>query len=510
MVKAKGYSRLGKLNNHSKNSSISSKPDRESKEYEEEGIKKLVESNEEDENIEMCNSVFDNTGQETPRISLNALSGVNSYQTMREVLKVMRHNKLFAKKSKCSFAVKKVDYLGHVITGERVATDPSKIEAIKNWPVPFTLKQLSGFLGLTGYHRRFIKSYAMAMMEALVLGLLDFDQEFIIETDSSGTGFRAVLCQNGHPLAYLNKTLSVKHQSLSTYEKEFMAVVAALEKWKRYLLDRHFKIKTDHFSLKYMLNQKLTTPFQLKWLPKLLGYDYEIVSKKASDVMNKIKASWKSDDTMQQVIKSLKDNSYKGAKLALDGGLKERQNYGRQFVKEYDTCQRQKPDLSAYPGFLQPLPIPERFWTEVENADRTLQSREKVVKMLKFYMKRAQDRMESLAKNKHKTDREFEVGNWVYLKLQPHRQVTVRQGQQHILSAKYYGPFFIDERIGKGQQMGSLPHLKEDVLLDYKPMAIWERRLGKVNNKPVILRTNNSLRKMELIRIKNQFGKVNN
>ncbi|GKE75023.1 putative mitochondrial protein, partial [Tanacetum coccineum] len=120
------------------------------------------------------------------------------------------------------------------------------------------------------------------------------------------------------------------------YEKEFMAVVAALEKWKGYLLDRHFKIKTDLFSLKYLLNQKLTTPFQLKWLPKLLRYDYEIVFKKgvdnvvanalsrvnqgaellqtmfssvASDVMDKIKASWQSDDTMRQLIKSLKDNS---------------------------------------------------------------------------------------------------------------------------------------------------------------------------------------------------------
>ncbi|GKA63784.1 reverse transcriptase [Tanacetum coccineum] len=80
----------------------------------------------------------------------------------------------------------------------------------------------------------------------------------------------------GHLIAYLSKTLPPKHQALSTYEKEFLAVLMALEKWKGYLLDRHFKIKTDHFSLKYLLNQRLTTPFQTKWLPKLLGFNYEI------------------------------------------------------------------------------------------------------------------------------------------------------------------------------------------------------------------------------------------
>ena len=133
--------------------------------------------------------------------------------------------------------------------------------------------------------------------------------------------------------------------------------------------------------------------------------------------------------------------------------------------------------------------------------------------MLKFHLKRSQDRMQNQA-NKHRTDRHFDVGTWVYLKLQPHRQVTVRQGQQHKLSSKFYGPFLIEERIGEvayrlklppqsqihpvfhisqlkkchgnGHQMGVLPHLREDGLLDYKPQAILERRLGKLNNRPVM------------------------
>ncbi|GJU82321.1 retrotransposable element Tf2 [Tanacetum coccineum] len=78
----------------------------------------------------------------------------------------------------------------------------------------------------------------------------------------------------------------------------------------------------------------------------------------------------------------------------------------------------------------------------VENVDRSLQARENAIGMLKFHIKRAQDRMKKYADLK-RSEREFEVGMWVYLKLQPHRQVTIRQVTQNKLSPKYYGPFMI-------------------------------------------------------------------
>ncbi|GKF34059.1 putative mitochondrial protein, partial [Tanacetum coccineum] len=169
------------------------------------------------------------------------------------------------------------------------------------------------------------------MMEAPVLGLPDFNEPFVIEIDALGVGLGAVLQHKGHPIAYLSKTLSPKHQSLSTYEKEFLAVLMALERWRCYLLDIDFIIKTYHFSLKYLLDQRIITPTQMKWLPKLMGYDYEVVYKKGSengaaisrfgsstellsmfvssiniDLIKRVQDTWVSDDAISTIITSLK------------------------------------------------------------------------------------------------------------------------------------------------------------------------------------------------------------
>ena len=79
---------------------------------------------------------------------------------LTQVLETLRHHTLYTKKSKCVFGTSHVDFLGHVISVEGVATKPSKIKAMENWPQPKNIKQLRGFLGLTGYYRRFRKSYA--------------------------------------------------------------------------------------------------------------------------------------------------------------------------------------------------------------------------------------------------------------------------------------------------------------------------------------------------------------
>lgn len=81
----------------------------------------------------------------------------------------------------------------------------------------------------------------------------------------------------------MSKYLSNKNLSLSIYEKEMLAIVMAIQKWRPYILGRHFKVKTDHYSLKFLMKQRIHTQTQQKWLTKLMGYNFEITYKKGSE-----------------------------------------------------------------------------------------------------------------------------------------------------------------------------------------------------------------------------------
>nr|GEU63151.1 hypothetical protein [Tanacetum cinerariifolium] len=122
-----------------------------------------------------------------------------------------------------------------------------------------------------------------AMSHTPVLALPNFEEPFIIETDASGVGLGAVLSQNKHPIAFFSKALGPKHLQLATYEKELLAIVAAIQRWKGYLLGRPFVIKTDHQALKYILEQKECNPTLQKWLSKLLGLQYTVLYQKSNE-----------------------------------------------------------------------------------------------------------------------------------------------------------------------------------------------------------------------------------
>ena len=99
-----------------------------------------------------------------------------------------------------------------------------------------------------------------------LLSLPNFSVEFVIETDACDEGVGAVLMQNGKPIAYMSKALSKRHKSMSVYEKEMLALVLAIQKWRTYLLGKHFKVLTDHHSLKFLFQRKITTPSPQRWL----------------------------------------------------------------------------------------------------------------------------------------------------------------------------------------------------------------------------------------------------
>lgn len=233
-------------------------------------------------------------------------------QHLQLVLEKLREYKLYMKSSKCSFAQQQVDYLGHVISGEGVATDPSKTEAMLKWPTPTSVTELRGFLGLTGYYRRFVRNYGLlakpltkllqknqfawseqaqsafdslkqAMVSTPVLALPNFAETFEIETDASDVGIGAVLMQKGQPIAFLSKALGATHKHLSIYEKEFLALIMAVEKWRQYLQRHEFVIRTDHKSLAYLSEQNLHSELQRKAMTRLMGLQFKIVYKRGKD-----------------------------------------------------------------------------------------------------------------------------------------------------------------------------------------------------------------------------------
>ncbi|GJS12231.1 retrotransposable element Tf2 [Tanacetum coccineum] len=119
--------------------------------------------------------------------------------------------------------------------------------------------------------------------------------------------------------------------------------------------------------------------------------------------------------------------------------------------------------------------------SRVDIVDRALTAREDVIQALRFHLKRTHDRMKAQA-NKHRSDREFIVGDWVYLKLQPHRQVSMRMGKYNKLTPYYYGPFQLKKCKGQHVVVGTLPQCDENGLILAQPVAILDRRPGKVGN----------------------------
>lgn len=109
------------------------------------------------------------------------------------------------------------------------------------------------------------------MMTTPVLALPDFTQPFILETDASGSGVGVVLMQQGKPIGFMSKTLCPRSQALSIYEREFLAVLMAIQKWRHYLMGHKFIIRTDQQSSRHLLDQKFVSPIQQKWIAKLMG-----------------------------------------------------------------------------------------------------------------------------------------------------------------------------------------------------------------------------------------------
>ncbi|WVZ97599.1 hypothetical protein U9M48_043120 [Paspalum notatum var. saurae] len=212
---------------------------------------------------------------------------------LRIVLARLREHKLYAKFSKCAFWLKEVSFLGHILSENGIAVDPTKVESVLNWKQPKSLTEIRSFLGLAGDYRRFIKDFSKtakpmtsltkknailkrSLTTAPVLAQPDVTKPFDVYCDASGNGLGCVLMQEGRVVAYASRQLRKHEANYPTHDLELAAVVHALKIWRHYLLGNTCHIYTDHKSLKYILTQPELNMRQRWWLELIKDYDLEI------------------------------------------------------------------------------------------------------------------------------------------------------------------------------------------------------------------------------------------
>ena len=230
---------------------------------------------------------------------------------LERVFRRLADKGLRIKISKCELVQPEVHLLGHVVTPAGIRTDPVKIEAIQRYPIPTTTTDVRRFLGMTSYYRRFVRGFAniarplynltsprrhfewqpehnaaflflqKQLCEPPVLAYPDYDRPFIVSTDASDTALGAVLEQDDaegrrHPIAYASQVLARPEQNYSTTDKEALAVVYALKKYRHYLLPRPFIVYSDHQALRGLFNRQDLTGRWARWVMLISEYPMEI------------------------------------------------------------------------------------------------------------------------------------------------------------------------------------------------------------------------------------------
>ncbi|GKE96601.1 putative reverse transcriptase domain-containing protein, partial [Tanacetum coccineum] len=196
------------------------------------------------------------------------------------VLELLKKEKLYAKFSKCELWLREVQFLGHMINGNRIHVDPSKIEAVKNYKAPKTPTEVCSFLGLARYYRRFNENFFRIAKSPTILAQkcktfdLGKEQELAFQTLKDKLCDAPVLA-----LPMDRKTLwqlKIHEKNYTTHDLELDAVVFALKIWIHYLYGTKSVIYTNHKSLQHIFSQKDLNMRQRRWIELFSDYDYEI------------------------------------------------------------------------------------------------------------------------------------------------------------------------------------------------------------------------------------------
>ena len=187
---------------------------------------------------------------------------------LEEVFRRLREANVKLNPRNCSFVKQRIEYLGHVVTPEGIFPDPGKVEVVKNFPTPASLKEAFDRL-------------KRALISAPVLAFPNFDEQFLLYVDASSTGigFALAQIQNGKEvvIAYNGRGLNQAERNYTTTGRKALALVEGIKKFQPYLHDRRFVVYTDHSSLRWLMNVKDATGRLARWALLLQQYNFEII-----------------------------------------------------------------------------------------------------------------------------------------------------------------------------------------------------------------------------------------
>eukprot|EP00961_Rhodomonas_salina_P090950 1223993-Rhodomonas_salina.2 len=297
---------------------------------------------------------------------------------IKKVLEVLRKRKLLAKGTKCDFFRQEVLFLGFKVGGGVIDKDPKKIEAVENWPIPETVRDVRSFLGLAGFYRKFINDFAKTARPLTdILKSTEFEEKFghpfkkkahvtlgkdeiqafnelktalttspcliifdpskptEVWADASWTHATvgAVLLQNHgqglQPVAYLSRVLQGAESRYATFEQELLALKVAFEEWRHYLLPLHFTARTDHNGLKYLKTQKNLNERQWHWLAFFSEYQFDLLYRpgKQMVVPDALSRKPRTENDIQELLRVQKNEDKDGGleiKIQLKNGKSKR------------------------------------------------------------------------------------------------------------------------------------------------------------------------------------------
>ncbi|CCO36088.1 hypothetical protein RSOLAG1IB_11825 [Rhizoctonia solani AG-1 IB] len=233
---------------------------------------------------------------------------------VHNVLQHLETAQLFCKGSKCKFHCTRVEYLGIIVSDQGFSLDKLKIQAVQDWPVPTTVKQVQSFLGFANFLQEFVANFShmarplhnlvkkettwkwtekeqvafeglkRAITEVPVLAHANPDKGYYLETDASGAALGSVLSQRQedgqlHPIGFLSESFKGAEVNYDTHDKELLAIIRSLEHWRIYLeaTSEPITVFTDHRNLEYWKESRTFNCRHACWHLLLSDFNFSIM-----------------------------------------------------------------------------------------------------------------------------------------------------------------------------------------------------------------------------------------